>query len=442
MIKYIVKRNGRIAPFEKEKITMAILQAAVAVGGRDKKTAENITENVIINLEANKYSKSYPSVEEIQDLVEKTLIKQGHAKTAKAYILYRYEHELKRTGKKSLTYSSDNIPYKKLWDALNWSVNNNCIYLEQINTFIKKGCFADLVKASEEFYSHEIKTALSAIRGKISSLKIIIIAGPSSSGKTTTTIKIREGLKDIGFNTLTLNIDNYFFDLATHPKDSTGDYDFETPQAIDLELLRLHLEKLCRGEKILSPVYNFKTGKREPTYTNIKPDKTDIILIDSLHGMHNEMTEGIPEESKFKLYTETLSQIKDNNSIFVRWADIRLLRRIMRDSQFRNTNPEDTIKHWHYVRRSELRYIVSRIKHTDAVVNSFLAYELPIMKHKIGNFFDKFINEHKNIEHDDAVERAKRLSDIFKQLTAWEDESIVPDYSLLREFIGNSRYSY
>ncbi len=443
MLKYLVKRNGRIVTFDKEKITMAILQTAVAVGGKDRKTAESITEDVIRSLKSNKYKKSYPTVEEIQDLVEKMLIKKGHAKTAKAFILYRYEHELKRTGKQSLTYSSENIPYKKLWEALNWSVNNNCITLEQINNFIKQGYFKELVKISENFYKHEIDNALNSIINRASGLKIIIIAGPSSSGKTTTTIKIREGLKSNNFNTLMLNIDNYFFDLSTHPKDSTGDYDFETPQAIDLKLLQNHLKDLSAGKPIESPVYNFNTGKRENSAVTITPKKNDIILIDSLHGMHNEMTEGISEDNKFKLYIETLSQIKDNNNRFVRWADVRLLRRIIRDMQFRNSNPDKTIKHWHYVRRSELRYIVSRIKDTDVIVNSFLAYELPVMKHKLNSFISNFIEKNKDApELNDAIERAQRLNNLFNQIIEWEDDSIVPGYSLLREFIGKSEYNY
>lgn len=443
MFKKLVKRDGRVVLFDKEKITMAVLQAAVAVGGRDRGTAEKITEIAVTELKENKYRKSYPTVEEIQDLVERALIKEGHAKTAKAYIVYRYEHELKRMGRQSLTYSSDNIPYKKLWNTLNWSVNNNCVYLNQINEYMEKGCFHELVNISERFYSSEINNALDEILKRKTDLKIIIIAGPSSSGKTTTTLKLREGLKKNSINTIMLNIDNYFYDLSMHPKDSKGDYDFETPQAIELELLKQHVNELYNGRTIKSPVYNFKTGKRESSTIEIKPGKNDIILIDSLHGMYNEMTEGIPDKSKFKLYIETLSQVKDNNNRYIRWADIRLLRRIVRDRSFRNTNPDNTIIHWHYVRRSELRYIVSRIKNTDAVVNSYLAYELPVMKYKIGSFFEDFIKGHEKTQDNiDAVERAKRLSLLFTQIKEWKDENIIPGNSLLREFIGNSIYKY
>jgi uridine kinase len=439
----IIKRDGRIVAFNRAKITMAILSAAISVGGRDRKTAEKVTDDVIKLLQSRERAESYPTVEEVQDLVEKSLIERGHAKTAKAFIIYRYEHALKRAGKESLTYSSENIPYKKLWLALTWGVENRCFSLEQLRTIVEKGKFNELVGVSETFYQNELNEALREIQKRIDEVKIIIVAGPSSSGKTTTTIKIGESLKKDGYKLITLNVDNYYFDLEDQPIDTKGDYDYETPQAIDLELINTHLKDLLRGKKVMIPYYNFKTGNREGISEELSLGEREILLIDSLHGMFKALTEGIDEEKKFKLYIETLSQVKDKEGRYIRWADIRMLRRMVRDMQFRNYSPAQTIAHWHYVRRSELRYIISRLTEAHCIVNSFLAYELPIMKHRLGKFFPSFIKQFKDDpEREDALARAVRVRDIFRQIAEYPEESIVPANSLLREFIGASVYQY
>jgi uridine kinase len=443
VIEKIVKRDGRLVPFRRAKITHAVLSAAVAVGGHDREAAERVTDDVIARLEAREFASTYPTVEEVQDLVEKCLIERGHARTAKAYIIYRYEHSLKRESRDSLTYSSDNIPYRKLWQALSWSVDNECTTVDQISSWIESGRFGDLVSVCEAFYASELDDAAARILGRIGDVKIIIVSGPSSSGKTTTTIKIDERLRQQGYSLVTLNVDNYYFDLADQPKDAFGDYDYETPQAIDLALIARHLEELLAGKSIDVPFYNFKTGRREGISGRMSIEEKDIILIDSLHGMFEEMTAGVGESRKFKLYIETLSQIKDSAGRFIRWTDIRLLRRMIRDMQFRNYNPRQTLLHWHYVRRSELRYITPRFREADVIVNSALPYELPIMKHRMGGAFDGFIAELEgDAEREDAFERALRVRTLFGEMAGWQDESVVPEASLLREFIGGSSYSY
>jgi len=442
-MKKIIKRDGRIVPFNREKITLAILSAAIAVGGRDRETAERVTDDVIARLESRQEPESIPSVEEVQDLVEKSLIERGHAKTAKAYIIYRYEHALKRAGKESLTYSSENIPYKKLWRAILWGVDHGCVNLEQMRRIIEEGNYAELIQSSEDFYHNELREAVKNILARIDDIRIIIVSGPSSSGKTTTTLKISEELKSMGYHLISLNVDNYFFDLKDQPRDTKGDYDYETPQAIDLDLINTHLRFLLDGKTVQVPYYNFKTGNREGVSQELHLGKNEIVLIDSLHGMFEEMTEGIANAKKFKLYIETLSQLKDKKGRFVRWADVRMLRRMVRDMQFRNYRPKQTIAHWHFVRRSELRYIVSRLKYAHFIINSFLPYELPIMKYRIGAFFPGFIKDFReDPENYDAFVRSQRICEMFEEIPEWTDERIVPKNSLLREFIGGSSYSY
>jgi uridine kinase len=442
-IKKIIKRDGKIVDFDRRKITFAILQAAIAVGGRDKEIADRITNDVIGLLEKRTYKETYPSVEEVQDLVEKCLIEHGHAKTAKAYILYRYEHALRRMGKQSLTYSSENIPYKKLWQALSWAVDCNCVRLSQLHYFTGEKKVEELVRMSEKFYSSEIEYAVGEIEKRRDDIRIIIVAGPSSSGKTTTTIKIHEILKKKGFTLIPLAVDNYFFDLNRHPKDATGDYDFETPQALDIHQINGHIRELLDGGEIQVPKYNFKKGMRDGYSRTLRLKENEILLIDSLHGMYEEMIAGIAGENKFKLYVETLSQLKDKDEKFVRWSDIRMLRRMVRDKQFRNYNPGQTIAHWRYVRRSELRYIISKLTTAHVIVNSYLAYELPVLKSFLFHLFPGFIREFKqNSEFEDAYERASRVYEFLSQVPEWTNLTVIPAGSLLREFIGGSIYNY
>jgi uridine kinase len=441
MIERIVKRDGSVVPFRREKITHAIFSAAVAVGGHDRSIAERVTDDVVSRLEAREEADTALTVEEVQDIVEKCLIERGHTRTAKAYIIYRYEHALKRERRQSLTYSADNIPYRKLWQTLSWAVDHRVTSLRDIREMTEGGRFPELLALSEEFYNAELDDAVTRILQNIGEVKIVIVSGPSASGKTTTTTKIGERLRERGYSLVTLNVDNYYHDLAKQPRDAFGDYDYETPQALDLPLLSRHLEELLAGRTVPVPFYDFKKGARAGTSQDLRVGEKDIILIDSLHGMFEEMTQGVPAERKFRLYIETLAQLKDAAGRFVRWTDLRLLRRMVRDAQFRNYDPRQTLLHWHYVRRSELRYITPRSREADVIVNSAMPCELPLMKHRLGHLFPRFVSElAADPERGDAFERASRVQELFGEITAWSDESVVPRFSLLREFLGGSGY--
>jgi uridine kinase len=442
-IERIIKRDGREVPFDPKKITLAVQQATVAVGDRDSDAPALVTADVIGRLESRQDAQSVPTVEEVQDLVETALIERGYARVAKAYIIYRYEHTLKRAGRRSLAYSSDAIPYRKLWQALSWGVDHGCVRLADLSKFDSPDLFPELVANSEAFFNNEIATAAQAILERTPQPCLVIVAGPSSSGKTTTTIKVGEHLAAAGRRFVALNVDNYFFDLESHPADATGDRDFETPQALDLELIRRHLEDLFAGRSIEVPSYNFKTGRREGIEGEMHLEEGDIVLIDSLHGMYEGMTGDVPDELKFKLYIETLSQLKNQDGRYIRWADLRLLRRMTRDSQFRGYAPFHTLTHWHFVRRSELRYIVARSMEANVIVNSFLPYELPVFKARLHRHFPELLEQVRaDPEREDARERAQRIMALFEQIPVWTDESFVPGRSLLREFIGGSEYSY
>lgn len=443
-ITHVVKRTGAVVPFRKERITNAIYRAAVAVGGRDRSTAEGLADQVVAMLEETTPPGHIPTVEEIQDTVEKVLIENGHARTAKAYILYRDERARRRRERAERSaHPSQNIPWHKIWEVLNWAVDHDLYTVERLNARIARGEFPDIVRETDRAYNEDITTASEMIRERQDSVKIVIIAGPSSSGKTTTTIKLSHLLTKMGISLVPLTVDNYFFDLELHPKDEYGDYDFETPQALDLALINEHLVRLIAGEEVRIPSYDFKTGQRHDDRTPMQVGPNDIILIDSLHGLYADMTRDIDDEQKFKLYIEPLLQMKGPDGKFVRWADLRLMRRMVRDATHRAYKPQQTLEHWHYVRSSEMRNIIPYINTTDYIVNSGLPYELPIMRARLFGHFEEWVGQYKGDPlREDAFTRAERVYHLLKSITPVEDDSTIPPDSLLREFIGGSCYEY
>ena len=443
-IQFVKKRSGAVVPFNQERITNAIYRAAVAVGGRDRETAENLSQQVVEMLETRIPGDHVPTVEEIQDFVEKVLIENGHAKVAKAYVLYREERARSRQERAAQALSpSPNIPWPKLWQVLDWSAAHGVDTIEGYNHRVQKGEIDLIVAEAEEAYNIDVENAVESLLQCCDRLKIVIITGPSSSGKTTTTIKISQRLQHAGLKLVTLNVDNYFYDLEMHPKDEFGDYDFETPQALDIALINKHLEMLVKGKEVKIPYYDFKTGKRhnEQTPLKIKPD--EIILIDSLHGLYEAMTVSVPDENKFKVYLEPLLQMKSSQGKYVRWTDIRLMRRMLRDAAYRAYDPTRTLLHWHYVRSSEMRHIIPNINQANYIINSGMPYELSIYKPKLFGNFKTWLVEYENDPlRTDAFTRSKRIYQVLEEIVPLESDSIVPPDSVIREFIGGSIYEY
>lgn len=440
-IKYVIKRDGSTVPFSQDRITNAIYRAAVSVGGRDRQTAEGLSNQVVEILEASFGPKKYPSVEEIQDVVEKVLIENGHARVSKAYILYREERNRRRKKQGSQDVQrADYIPWAKIWGALDWAVEHEINTVEKLNARIEHGEFPEIVKESEAAYAQDIETVTTSIQERRDDVRIVTVAGPSSSGKTTTTTKIARGLGRMGLRFVELNLDNYYFNLELHPRDEFGDYDFETPQALDIDLINQHLHRLLRGEEILMPFYDFKTGIQHPEQTPMKLKEGDIILIDSLYGLYPPLTDGIAD-NKFNIYIEPLLQLKNTDGEYVRWTDIRLMRRMLRDAIYRAYDYEKTLTHWHYVRSGELRGIIPYVGEADFIVNSGMPYELPIYHPKLFAHFGEWVERYQGDPlRQDAFERASRIRKLFETVTPVNDDSIIPKDSVIREFIGGLEF--
>jgi len=443
-IENVVKRSGAIVPFTPERITNAIYRAAVAVGGRDRATAEDLSRQVVAMLEAQTPPDHTPTIEEIQDVVEKVLIENGHAKVAKAYILYRDERNRARQERARLaSLPSENIPWAKIWHVLDWSVDHGVNTVAGLNERIQRGEYGRVVKESEAAYNEDVENAAEMIGSRAGELKMVFIAGPSSSGKTTTTFKLAQRLKRMKIRLVTLNVDNYFFDLDLHPRDEFGDFDFETPQALDLTMINDHLVRLTKGEEVQIPNYDFKQGRRTGEVTPMKLNKNEVILIDSLHGLYPDMTRDIPDEKKFKLYLEPLLQMKGPDGRYVRWTDLRLIRRMLRDAAHRAYDPRHTLEHWHYVRTSEMRNIIPHIQETDYIINTGMPFELPIYRARLFDQFTSWLDVYKDDPlRIDAYSRVVRVHSLLQAVLPVEDESAIPKDSVLREFIGGSSYSY
>ncbi|MGD8306593.1 MAG: ATP cone domain-containing protein [Ignavibacteria bacterium] len=443
-ITHVIKRTGATVPFKKERISNAIYRAVVAVGGRDKNTANSLMTQVVEILNKKFTSGEIPHIEDIQDIVEKVLIENGHAKVAKEFILYRSQaQERRESDTREHSKMNENIPWAKIWRNLDWAISHNLHTVKSMNKRIAKGEFAQIVHESESLYEDDVSLTAELIIEKLDKLRMVMISGPSSSGKTTTTIKLEGKLVKKGFKFKVLNVDNYFFDLELHPKDEFGDYDFETPHALDLQLINEHLQKLSNGEEILIPYYDFKKGIRTGEETPLRLGDDELLLIDSLHGLFPEFSKDISDDVKFKLYLEPLLQMKDNNNTYIQWTDLRLIRRMLRDSVHRAYNPKQTLEHWHYVRSSEMRNIIPYASSADYIISSGMPYELSLYAHKLLSNFEEWEKKYRNDPlKEDAYRRSSRILQVLKSITPVADDSPVPADSVLREFIGGSKLDY
>lgn len=439
---HIIKREGNLVPYDRDRISTAIFMAQSSAGKGDRRLAEELALDVENVLQKNYGIDDTPSVEEIQDIVESVLMRKGHADTARAYIIYRNERAQARARRVCASFEvTDNIPYKKIYEILCWNMDHACLSVGDMNVIIERGGFPGLVRDSEDRYESEVEECAQRIMERRGEVRVVVIAGPSSSGKTTTAAKLGEHLRRAGCQYVTINLDNYFFNLEEHPRDEFGDYDYESPESLDLDLINEHLMRLLDGKTVMTPSYDFKTGRRTLGVHRVRLGKGRILLLDSLHGLCERMTAGVPASAMFKVYIETLGQLRSDDGRFMRWADNRLMRRMIRDARVRNSLPGTTLTHWHYVRRSELTNIIPFIKTVDFLVNTALPYEMPILKSRVFDFFpDALARYREDPMRQDAYIRAKRIYEFLLPLNEVREAECVPSGSVLREFIGGSRY--
>ncbi|MCQ2289515.1 MAG: nucleoside kinase [Muribaculaceae bacterium] len=265
--------------------------------------------------------------------------------------------------------------------------------------------------------------------------RVVLIAGPSSSGKTTSSKRLAIQLLTNYIIPKVIELDNYFVDRDKTPRDESGDYDYESLYALDLEQFNSDLTRLLAGEEVALPTYNFTTGSREYRGNTLKLEKNNILLIEGIHGLNPELTRQIPEEQKFRLYVSALTTLSIDDHNWIPTSDNRLLRRIVRDNKYRGSNAQSTIARWASVRRGEDKWIYPFQENADATFNSSLIFELAVMKKHAEPVLRQV--PPRSPEYAEA-HRLLTFLDYFEPL----DEKDIPSTSLLREFLGGSSFTY
>ena len=319
-----------------------------------------------------------------------------------------------------------------LSEADRWANILKCNYVTDLNDYIKEDKIGELIRISEALHEKKIAQIADHIATDANHLRLILIAGPSSSGKTTFAQRLRIQLLVNGMNPLPISLDDYFLDREQTPKNENGDYDFESLYALDIELFNQHLLALLKGEKVEIPVYNFTTGCREWKNHKVKLAENQPIIIEGIHGLNNELTKAVPGEVKYKIYISALTQLAIDCHNRIPTTAARLIRRIVRDNQFRGATALKTIKQWSDVRAGEDKNIFPYQENADVMFNSALIYELAVLK----KYAKPLLNEITSEMSEYFV--AKRLVDFLDYFDDITDENDVPNNSILREFIGSS----
>jgi uridine kinase len=285
-------------------------------------------------------------------------------------------------------YDSDIIPeyiqHQKLFDVFreysDWGKIVGINSAVDLNEKVMDGSAPDLIRIAEVNQNNKLYNIVEEIYSKRDSVKLVLIAGPSSSGKTTMSHKLSLYLKSKGLNPTPIGLDNYYMNRIETPKDSDGNYDYESIDAIDIKLFNDHLTKLLNGEEIIMPEYNFITGEKEFKNKKFKLNKNDILIIEGLHGLNEKLTLSVPRQNKYKIYISPLTVLNIDNHNRISTSLIRKLRRTVRDYKFRGYSAEDTMRMWNKVRQGEEKYVFPFQDEADVVFNTALIYELGVLK--------------------------------------------------------------
>ena len=303
--------------------------------------------------------------------------------------------------------------------------------VSDLNKSIIDSKINDVIMLSELHQNNDLYEIAKDINSRKS--KIVLISGPSSSGKTTTSKKLGLFLRTFGLNPKTMSIDDYFVARKETPRREDGSYDFECLGAVDTKLFNKHLEKLLDGEKVKCPTYNFITGEPEYVTDPMELGENDILIIEGLHALNDELTKNISSRYKYKVYVSPLPILTLDNHNRIKMTDVRLLRRMVRDSESRGYNASSTLAHWPSVREGEEKNVFPFEEEADAVFNTTLVYELSILKTYAEPLLYSIDKGSSNYEE------AIRILNFLKCFINIPSEG-VPSTSVLREFIGNSYF--
>ena len=306
-----------------------------------------------------------------------------------------------------------------------------------VNSKVLAGDGGGLIKLAEAFHERKFAWVADTIYDANLSrgVRIVLISGPSSSGKTTSAKRLGIQLGVLGLKPVLISLDDYFVDREKTPKDADGEYDYEALEAIDLELFNDHLRRLMRGESVDIPRYNFITGRRMQHNDPLTLDERSILIVEGIHGLNPRLTPGVPEEQKFRIYISCFTSVAMDNLSRIATTDNRLLRRLTRDYRQRGADALATLSRWASVRRGEEKHIFPYQENADVMLNSSLFYEISVLR----PFAEKILREVPDTvpEYDEARRMLKFLDNF---IPIPPDE--IPPTSILREFIGGSSFQY
>ena len=466
----VQKRNRALVTFDESRIHHAILRAGESIGGLqqdylpgvndklfdayafDEKVAEFLADNVVICLNSDPHhliANFPPTIEDIQDIVIHVLRSYGFQNTADSYECYRWSRHWSREGAITDTqFVGNGFPRKRMERILDWNRQHGCDTVAGLNELVRTNRLKPLVDASLAAYEASLDEAAAKVMARLNAgdrIRMMWVSGPSSSGKTTTTVKLTERLQRHGLRFHMLNLDDYFWALIEHPTDWINDRNFETPEALDIQLLNRHLKELLDGKTIEKPIYSFKEGRRVGSKP-VKLESDQILLLDCLHGFYPPITEGIDATAQFRVYIETLNVLLEGDGSrkrLTRFTDIRLLRRMLRDLRHRNHSSLSTLLHWHYVRWGELFSIIPLMGLADHVVNGGLPFDLSVLKPFLvdtGHFpLPEDLAQYSGfLDAQIRFGRVKSLLESVEGLTQEQIAALVPGDAVIREFIGGS----
>jgi len=469
----VQKRNRALVKFDAGRIGKAILRAAESIGGfhrdllpgvndqifnahgADENIAGFLADAAIVCLNSDPHhliSNFPPTIENIQDKVLHALRSYGFQNTADAYECYRWGRHWLREGAIAKEHFANNgFPRERMQQILDWNRRHGVDTVAGLNDAVRSGRIQAVIEASLEIYERSLDEAAQKVLTRLNAgdqLRMMWVSGPSSSGKTTTTVKLTQRLEKQGLRFLMLNLDDYFWSLVEHPTDWINDRNYEAPEALDIQLLNQHLRTLLDGQAIEKPVYSFKEGRRVGSKTvRLEPDQ--ILLLDCLHGFYPPITEGIDASTQFRLYIETLNMLYEGDGSTKRltqFTDVRLIRRMLRDARHRNHSALRTILHWHYVRYGELFSIIPLMGLGDHVINGGFPFDLPALKPFFlgpGGLLPPPEDFAPYAGFLDAQIRYDRVKTLLESVEGFTEQQLsatglIPGDTVIREFIGGS----
>jgi len=302
------------------------------------------------------------------------------------------------------------------------------------NEAVARGHSTDLVNISEALQERKIARIADMITER-KGVKLVLIAGPSSSGKTTFCKRLSIQLLTCGIKPVQISLDDYFVDRELTPKDESGEYDYESIHALDIELLNSQLKTLFAGGEVALPRYNFQTGKSEKNAKRLRLDDDNVLVVEGIHALNPELTAQIPEQQKFRVYASALTTILLDSHNYIPTTDNRLLRRIIRDYKYRGVSALDTIKRWPSVRAGENKWIFPFQENADVMFNTALLFELAVIKSQAEPLLEQVP------ENAEEYAEAYRLLKFLRYISPIPNRQLPPT-SLLREFLGGSSFKY